>query len=144
MGEASFACLEAKTYRFNLLYRVYHFAVGATALVGVVLCYKFWALSMVLALFAIFMIVRPLVMKVTVDAHAVTFKAMFSESSLQRSSVTAFERIHPGKRNLLMLRGEGRSDSLTMPADLLGFDEAWEDWLNTHTDLSDDKPISLF
>lgn len=83
-------------------------------------------------------------MKVTVDAHAVTFKGMFSESSLRRTSVTAFERIHTGKGNLLMLRGEDGSDSLTIPADMFAFDEAWEDWLNTHRDLSDDKPISLF
>jgi hypothetical protein len=143
MNKSSFASEETKVYRLNLVYRVYHFVVGIAALVGAVWCYHFLILSAPLALFSVFMIVRPLVMKVTVDQYSVTVKGMFRESSMQRPSITAFERIHTGRDNYLMLRGNDEGESLMIP-DMFGFDEAWEDWLNTYRDLSDDKPISLF
>jgi hypothetical protein len=143
MGESSFASSETKVYRLNLLYRVYHFVVGTAALVGAVLSYHFLLLSIVLVLFSVFMIARPLVLKVTVDQSSVTVKGMFSESSLQRSAITAFERIHTGKDNYVMLRGTDESESLMIP-EMFGFDEAWEDWLSTYRDLSDDKPLTLF
>ena len=144
MSKSSFASEETKVYRLTLFYRVYHFVVGIAALVGAVWCYHFLILAAGLALFSVFMIARPLVMKVTVDQNSVAVKGMFSESSMQRSSITAFERIHTGKGSCLMFRGNDESESLMIPEILFGFDEAWEAWLNTYRDLSDDKPISLF
>lgn len=143
MSESSFASLQTKVYRLNLPYRVYHFVVGIAALVGAVLSYHFLILSAVLILFSVFMIARPLVLKVTVDQSSVTVKGMFKESSLQRSAITAFERIHTGKDNYVMLRGTDGSESLMIP-NMFAFDEGWEEWLSTYRDLSDDKPLSLF
>ena len=144
MNETSFASLETKVYRFNSVYRVYHFAVGIAALVGAAFCYHFLALSAVFVLFAVFMIARPLLLKVTLDKHSVTFKGTFRESSLQCSSITSFERIHTGKANYLMLHGTNESEYLTIPVDMFRFDDAWHEWLCTYRDLSDDKPMSLF
>jgi hypothetical protein len=144
MNKSSFASEETKVYRLTSLYRVYHFVVGIAAFGGAVWCFHFPILAAGLALFSVFMIARPLVMKVTVDQQSVTVKGMFSESSMQRSSITAFERIHTGKGSCLMLRGTDESKSLMIPDMLFGFDEDWEDWLNTYRDLSGDKPISLF
>jgi hypothetical protein len=59
-------------YRLNLFYRVYHLVVGIAALVGAVWCYRFLIMSAGLALFAVFMIARPLVLKVTVNQYSVT------------------------------------------------------------------------
>ena len=115
MNKSSFASKETKVYRLTLLYRVYHFVVGIAALVGAVWCYHFLILAAGLALFSVFMIARPLVMKVTVDQQSVAVKGMFSESSMQRSSITAFERIHTGKGSCLMLRGNDESQSLMIP-----------------------------
>lgn len=143
MTKSSIAPDETKVYRLNLAYRVYHFVVGIAALVGAVWCYHFLILSAGLALFSVFMVARPLVMKVIVDRYSITVKGMFSESLMHRSSITAFERIHTGKDNYLMLRGNNEGESLMIP-DMFRFDEAWEDWLNSYRDLSDDKPISLF
>jgi hypothetical protein len=125
------------------LYRLYHFAVGVAALVGAIMSHDFLIMSVGLGLFSVFMIARPLVMKVTVDQYSVTVQWIFKENSLQRSSITAFERIHTGKDNYLMLRGNDENDLLMVP-DMFSFDEAWEDWLSADRDLSDDKPISLF
>jgi hypothetical protein len=143
MNKSSFASEETKVYRLSSVYRIYHFAIGIAAVVGAVWCYHFLVLSAVLTLFAVFMIARPLVMKVTVDQYSVTVNGMFSESSIQRSSITAFERIHAGKDNYLMLRDDDESESLMIPG-MFGFDEEWEEWLNAYRDVSDDKPISLF
>lgn len=57
--------------------------VGIAALIRAVLSYHFLLLSVVLALFSVFMIVRPLVLKVTVDQSSVTVKGMFGENSLR-------------------------------------------------------------
>jgi hypothetical protein len=141
---SSFASTEIKIYRLNFAYRLYHFAVGAAALVGAVLCYHFLVLSLVLTLFGAFMIFRPLLAKVTVDQYSVTLKGMFSENSLQRSSITAIERKHTGKANLLILWASlDEKENLTI-ADIFAFDEAWDNWLSGFRDLSDDKPLSLF
>ena len=144
MNESSFASGKTKVYRLNWAYRLYHFAVGAAALVGAVMAYHFLILSVVLALFSIFMISRALVMAVTVDPFSVTFKGLFSENSLQRSSITAVETKHTGKGDILILWGNiDEKESLAIP-DLFAFDEDWDSWLSTYRDLSDDKPISLF
>jgi hypothetical protein len=144
MNDSSFATTEVKVYRFSRVYRLYHFAVGAAALVGAVKCYSFLILAVVLALFSMFMIARPLVMAVTVDQFSVTFKAMFSENSLQRSSITAVETIHTGRGDILRLWGNtDEKERLDIPG-LFSFDDAWDNWWSTYRDLSDDKPISLF
>jgi hypothetical protein len=142
--ESWFASGETKVYRLNLAYRLYHFAVGGAALIGAALCYHFLALSVVLVLFGAFMISRPLLAKVIVDQYSVTLKSMFSENSLRRASITAIERKHTGKGNLLILWGNlDEKENLTI-ADVFAFDDAWDDWLRTFRDLSDDKPLSLF
>ncbi len=144
MNESSFASGGTKVYRLNLAYRLYHFAVGAAALVGAVMVYHFLILSVVLALFGVFMIYRPLVMAVTVDQFSVNFKSVFSENSLQRSSITAVETQHTGKGNILILWGNiDEKESLAIP-NLFAFDDDWDSWLSTYRDLSDDKPVSLF
>lgn len=142
--ESSFASGETKVYRLNLVYRVYHFAVGAASLIGAALCFHFLILSVLLALFGAFMISRPLLARVTVDQFSVTLKGVFSESSLLRSSITAVERKHTGKSNLLILWGNLDEKQNLAIADIFAFDEAWEDWLSTFRDLSEDKPLSLF
>lgn len=144
MNESSFASGETKVYRLNLAYRLYHFAVGTAALVGAAMVYHFLILSVVLALFGVFMISRPLVMEVSVDQYSVRFKSVFSENSLQRSSITAVETKHTGKGDILILWGNiDEKESLAIP-DLFAFDDDWHNWLSTYRDLSDDKPISLF
>jgi hypothetical protein len=144
MSESSLASGGTKVYRLNLVYRLYHFAFGAAALVGAVLVYDFLVLSVVLALFGVFMISRPLVMAVTVDQYSVRFKSLFSERSLRRSSITAVETKHTGKGNILILWGNiDEKESLAIP-DLFAFDNDWKNWLSTFKDLSDNKPISLF
>jgi hypothetical protein len=47
-NESSFAFGEVRVYRLNRFYRVYHFVVGAAALVGAVLAHHFFILSMLL------------------------------------------------------------------------------------------------
>lgn len=144
MNGFSFASGETKVYRFNWVYRLYHFGVGATALLGALLVYHFLILSVVLALFAVFMICRPLIMAVTLDQFSVSVKRLFSEKSLQRSSITAIETRSTGKGSYLILWGDiDKKESLTIP-NLFAFDEAWDDWLSTYRDRSDNKPISLF
>lgn len=144
MSESSFASGETRIYRLNLAYRLYHFAVGAAAFAGAIVVYRFLILSVALGLFAVFMISRALVMAVTVDPLSVTFKGLFSENSLQRASITAVEREHTGKANYVILWGNlDEKEHLSIP-DLFAFDEAWDDWLSTYRDLSDDKPLSLF
>ncbi|HLW83341.1 MAG TPA: hypothetical protein VKS20_14985 [Candidatus Acidoferrales bacterium] len=144
MSESSLASGETKVYRLNLVYRLYHFAIGAAALVGAVLVHDFLVLSVVLALFGVFMISHPLVMAVTVDQYSVRFKSVFSERSLQRSSITAVETKHTGKGNILILWGNiDEKESLAIP-DLFAFDDDWDNWLSTYRNLSDNKPISLF
>ncbi len=143
MSETSFASSETRVYRLSLLYRVYHFAAGTAALVAAILTYHFLILSVGLFLFAMFMIARPLILKVTVDQSSVTVKGMFDESSLQRSAITAFERIHTARDNYIMLRGTDGGDFLMIP-EMYKFDEAWDDWLRTLKDFSDDKPLTLF
>lgn len=144
MSESSFASGETRVYRLNLAYRLYHFAVGAAAFVGAIVVYRFLILSVALGLFAVFMISRALVMAVTVDPLSVTFKGLFSENSVQRASITAVERKHTGKANYVILWGNlDEKERLSIP-DLFAFDEAWDDWLSTYRDLSDDKPLSLF
>ena len=144
MNESSFASGETKVYRVNWLFRLYHFALGAAALVGSVMVYHFLILSVVLALFGVFMISRPLVMAVAVDQYSVRFKNVFSENSLQRSSITGVETKHTGKGAILILWGNiDKKESLSIP-DFFAFDADWDNWLSPYRDLSDDKPISLF
>src|SRR5262249_31233371 len=124
----SFASGETKVYRFNRFYRLYHFGVGAAAFVGAVMVYDFRILSVVLALFAIFMICRPLILAVKLDQFSVTVKGLLSEKSLQRSSITAVETRSTGKGSYLILWGNiDRKESLTVP-NLFAFDQAWDDW----------------
>jgi hypothetical protein len=144
MNESSFASVEPKVYRFSRMYQVYHFGVGAAALVGAVLCFDFFVLAAVLALFGAFMIARPLLMKVTVDQTYVALKGMNSEDSLQRSSITAVETKHRGRTpNLILWGNVDENESLVIP-DIFGFDDEWDDWWAGYRDLSDHKPISLF
>jgi hypothetical protein len=103
MSEASFAYQEIKVYRLNSVYRLYHFAVGTAALIGAVKYHDFLILAVGLALFSVLIIARPLVMAVTVDQSSVTFKGMFSEDSIQRTSITAVETKHTGKTPNLIL-----------------------------------------
>jgi hypothetical protein len=82
---------------------------------------------------------------VIVDQYSVTFKRMFSENSLPRSSITAIERVNTGKGALLTLWGNmEEKEELSIPVNLFAFDEAWDDWLGTYRDLSSNKPLSLF
>ena len=144
MNQSSFASQKIKVYRFNWAYRLYHFGVGAAAIVGAVLCREFMVLAIGLTLFSVFMIARPLVMAVIVDQSSVTFKGMFSTDSLERSSITAVQTQHTGKGDILILWGNiDEKENLAIP-DLFGFDDDWDDWWSTYRDLSDDKPISLF
>jgi hypothetical protein len=150
MNNSSFASSENKVYRFNRLYRWYHFIVGAVFLVVAVLVavqthFELLIFSIPIALFSMFMIARPLTSAVIVDQHSVTSKGMFSVSSLPRSSITAVERLATGKGTLLVLRGNvEKREVLSIPVDLFSFDEDWDDWLSTYRDLSSDKPLSLF
>jgi hypothetical protein len=145
MDRSAFASSGRKVYRFNRIYRWYHFIVGGLVLAGAVAAHDFLALSIVLALFSGFMILRPLVVAVIVDQYSVTLKGMLSKHSLQRSSITAIETVGTGKGPMLILRGniEGK-ESLAIGVNLFAFDEAWDEWLSTYRDLSDDKPLSLF
>jgi hypothetical protein len=153
MNNPSFASSEIKVYRFNRLYRWYHFSVGVIFLIGAVLVAVqavqtdkgLLIFSLLMALFFVFMIARPLTTAVIVDQQSVTFKAMFSKISLPRSSITAIERVATGKGTLLVLRGNvEKQEELSIPIILFCFDEDWDDWLNTYRDLSGDKPLSLF
>jgi hypothetical protein len=91
------------------------------------------------------MISRPLVTVVTVDQYSVTLKGMFSEHSLQRSSITAVETVSTGKGPLLILRGNiDEKESLSIGVNLFAFDRAWDEWLSAYRDLSDNKPLGLF
>ncbi len=134
----------AKVYRLNLIYRDYHLAVGAAAVLGAVYAYRLVVLPAMLALLAVYMIARPFVMAVIVDQSSVTFKGTFSARSLQRSSITAVETKHTGKTDTLILWGNvDEKEKLAIPA-LFNFDEAWNNWWSTYRDLSGDKPLSLF
>ena len=64
---------------------------------------------------------------------------------MQRSSITAVETVATGRGPLLILRGnpDGK-ESLAIGVNLFAFDEAWDEWLSTCGDLSDNKPLSLF
>jgi len=143
MNKSSFASSEKKVYRFNSLYRWYHFVVGAAFLVAAALMRDIWIFSVPFVLLSAFMVARPLAMAVIVDQHSVTLKRMFSENSLPRSSITTIERVNNGKGTLLRLRGNVEGE-LSIPVFLFAFDEAWDDWLSTYRDLSSDKPLSLF
>jgi hypothetical protein len=149
MNKSSFALSEKKVYRFNSLYRWYHFVTGAVflvvAVVVAVLIPHLWIFSIPLALFSVFMIARPLTSAVIVDQYSVKLKSMFSENSLPRSSITAIERVHTGKGTLLTLWGNlEEKEGLSIGVNLFAFDEAWDNWLSTFRDLSSDKPLSLF
>jgi hypothetical protein len=100
-NESSFAFGEVEVYRLTRLYRVYHFVVGAVGLVGAVLAHRFFILSILLVLFSAFMISRPLVMAVIVDQLSVTYKELFSEKSIRRSSITAVETKSNGRSHSL-------------------------------------------
>jgi hypothetical protein len=144
MNESSFATQEPKVYRLSRVYQLYHFGVGAAALVCAVIWRDFLALSVVLVLFSGFMIARPFLLKVMVDQSSVTFKGMSSEGSLKRSSITAVETQRTGRTPNLILWGNlDEKESLVIP-DIFGFDDDWKDWWGTYRDLSDDKPMSLF
>lgn len=142
MNNSLFASSETKVYRFNNLYRWYHFVVGAGSLIGAVLMRDLWVFSIPIVLFSAFMIARPLTSAVIVDQSSVTLKSMFSERSIQRSSITTIERVNTGRGILLALRGGG--EELAIPVNLFAFDDAWDGWLSTYRDLSSDKPLSLF
>ena len=141
MTDSSFPTQGTKIYRLSSVYRVYHFTVGIAALVVAIWCYRLPIAPLVLALFGIFMIARPLALKVTVDQDSVTLNGVFRQRSIQRSSIEEFERVHAGRDNYLLLRGSA-GESLMIP-DLFAFDEAWDDWLSTYKDVSDNKLISL-
>ena len=145
MDRSSFASSERKVYRFNRFYRWYHFIMGAVFLGAAVAFHHFLIVSIGAALFSGFMISRPLVTAVTVDQYSITLKGMFSEHSLQRSSITAVETVSTGKGPLLILRGNiDEKESLAIGVNLFAFDQAWDEWLSTYRDLSDNKPLSLF
>jgi hypothetical protein len=145
MDRSSFASSEKKVYRFNRLYRWYHFIMGAVFLGAAVASHHFLIVSMGAALFSAFMISRPLVTGVIVDQYSVTVKGMFSAHSLQRSSITAIETVSTGKGPLLILLGNNdEKESLSIGVNLFAFDQAWDEWLSTYRDLSDNKPLSLF
>jgi len=143
MNKSSFALSEKKVYRFNSLYRWYHFVIGAAFLVAAVLMRDLWIFSIPFVLLSVFMVARPLTTAVIVDQDSVTLKRMFSENSLPRSSITTIERVNSGKGTFLRLRGNVEAE-LSIPVFLFAFDEAWDDWLSTYRDLSSDKPLSLF
>lgn len=145
MDRFSFASSERKIYRFNRLYRWYHLIVGVLFLGVAVASHTFLILSIGAVLFSGFMIARPLVTAVTIDQYSVTLKGMFSEHSLQRSSITAVETVSTGRGPSLILRGnpDGK-ESLSIGVNLFAFDEAWDEWLRNYRDLSDNKPLSLF
>jgi hypothetical protein len=145
MKNSSSTSSETRLYRFNGLYRWYHFIVGAIFLVTSVLSYYLWFLSIPLALLSVFMVTRPLTSAVIVDQYSVTLKTMFSARSLQRSSITAIERVSTGRGTLLRLwSNTEKKEQLVIPVNLFAFDEDWDDWLSTYRDLSSDKPLSLF
>jgi hypothetical protein len=119
--------------------------MGAVFLGAAVAFHHFLIVSIGAALFSGFMISRPLVTAVTVDQYSVTLKGMFSEHSLQRSSIRAVETVSTGKGPLLILRGNvDEKESLAIGINLFAFDQAWDEWLSTYRDLSDNKPLSLF
>ena len=71
-------------------------SAGTGPVVWAALCRDIYAqLEIVLALLVFSTIARPLVMAVTVDRLSVTFKGMFSENSIERSSITALKRTLP-------------------------------------------------
>lgn len=142
-NESSFAFGEVKVYRLNRLYRVYHFVVGAAALVGGILAHHFFILSMLLVPFSAFMISRPLAMAVIVDQFSVTYKELFFERSIRRSSITAVETKSNGRSHCLILWEKIDEKGLSIP-DLFAFDEDWDKWWSGYRDLSDNKLISLF
>jgi hypothetical protein len=144
MNESSFATQEPRVYRLSRLYQVYHYGAGAIALVAAVWWIDYWALAIGLVPFAAFMIARPLLMKVTVDQSCVTFKGMYAEDSLQRSSITAVETQVTGRTHNLILWGNLDEKECLMIPDIFGFDDDWNDWWGSYRDLSDSKPISLF
>lgn len=135
-----------KVYKFNSLYRWYHFVFGAVFFVAgvAVLTRGLWILSIPIALLSIFMVARPLTTAVTVDPYSVTLKSMFSEHALPRSSITAIKRVHAGKGTQLVLLGNHDRENLAIPLSLFAFDQDWDEWLSTCRDLSSDKPLSLF
>lgn len=148
-NEPSFPSGGIKVYRFNRLYRVYHFVVGAVALVGAVLVYHaiqdpaIFTVSIPLVLFSVFMISRPLVMTVTVDQASVTYRGLFSEKSIRRSSITAVEARGGRARCIILWADIDQKEGLVIP-DLFAWDEDWDHWWSNYRDLSDNKPISLF
>ena len=145
MNNSSFASSERKVYRFNSVYRWYHFIAGAVFLVVAVLIHELLVFSIPIALLSAFMIARPLTSAVTVDQYSVTCKGMFSENSLRRSSITAIERVNKGRGTLLILRGDlEEKEELSILINFFAFDQAWDDWLSAYRDLSSDKPLSLF
>lgn len=145
MNESSFASSEGKVYRFNRFYRWYHFVVGSVFLVTAVVVHDFLILSILVALFSVFMIARPIVTSVTLDQYSVTVKGMFSEGSLRRSFITAIETRATGRGTLLILRSDtDEKEELTIGVNLFAFDDAWDDWLKTYRNLSHDKPLNLF
>jgi hypothetical protein len=145
MDKSSFASSETRTYRFNALYQWYHFIVGAFFLVAAALVHDFLVLSIGSALFSVFMISRPLRVAVIVDRNSITLRGVFSQGSLQRSSITAIERRNTGRGTLLVLRSSiEEKEELAIALNLFAFDEAWDDWLGQYRDLSSDKPLSLF
>ena len=147
MNKSSFpASEEKKVYRFNSLYRWYHFVVGAVFLLAAVLVHEFRILSIGVARFSVFMISRPLLVAVILDRYSVTLKTIFSEHSLQRSSITAVERRNTGRGTLLILWGkyEEKEELMRIGVNLFAFDQAWDDWLSTYRDVSSDKPLSFF
>ena len=145
MNKPSFASSERKVYRFNLFYQWYHFVVGAVFLGVAVAVHDFLILSIGIALFAVFMISRPLLESVIVDQYSVTVKGIFRENSVQRSSITAIETVSIGKGPLLMLwTNVDQKKGLAIAVNLFAFDEEWDEWLSSYRDLSDSKPLSLF
>jgi hypothetical protein len=145
LDRSSFASSEKKVYRFNSLYRWYHFIVGAVFLVTAIVKNTPLIFLIPILLVSAFMIARPLTSAVIVDQYSVTLKTMFSERSLQRSSITSIERTNIGKGTSLILRGNAEAkEKLAIPIDWYAFDEAWDDWLSTYPDLSSDKPLRLF
>lgn len=146
MNGSSFALSEKKVYRFNSIYRWYHFIFGAVFFIAAVavLMPDLWILSIPMALLSIFMVARPLTTAVIVDPYSVTLKRMFSENALPRSSITAIERVHAGRGTLLRLQGNENKEELSIPVNLFAFDRDWDEWLSTYKDLSSDKPLSLF
>jgi hypothetical protein len=142
MDESAIGHAEPKVYRYNRTWQLYHFGIGTLALILAAVLYRAWLLSAVVALFAVFMIARPLIARVILDIDEIIVKGMFGENSLQRSCITSYERVHTGKANYVVLRGGGEDEVLEIP-DMFRFDGAWDDWLKTLRDVSDDKPLSI-